>query len=134
MASRLQAGFPDLNVALRVIKTVGDRQQTKSPGQFSSKGIFVKEIEDALLNREIDIAVHSVKDLPGELKAMEADNYVESKYRKELIPRLLQTVFYDLLTEETYEFVKKHKDPTINFKRLRQACIKTVKQHASDLF
>jgi hydroxymethylbilane synthase len=54
-------------LSLQVIRTAGDRLAGKHPGQFSTKGIFVKEIEDALLDGGVDLAVHSVKDLPGEL-------------------------------------------------------------------
>ena len=58
---------------------------------------------------------------------------VESR-RGQLIPRLLQTVYHELLDEETASFVKKHKDPTINFKKLRQFVIVQVKKYAGDLF
>jgi len=54
-------------VSLKIIKTAGDRLAGKHPGQFSAKGIFVKELEDALLAGSVDLAVHSVKDLPGDL-------------------------------------------------------------------
>ncbi len=54
-------------VTLEVIRTAGDRLQQRHPGGFSAKGIFVKELEDALLARRVDLAVHSVKDLPGQL-------------------------------------------------------------------
>ena len=55
------------DVQLQVIKTTGDRLIEQHPGQMSTKGIFVKEIEDALLAESVDLAVHSTKDLPGEL-------------------------------------------------------------------
>jgi hydroxymethylbilane synthase len=66
VAARLGA-VHEGEVSLRVIKTAGDRLAGKHPGQFSAKGIFVKEIEDALLAGSVDLAVHSVKDLPGDL-------------------------------------------------------------------
>jgi hydroxymethylbilane synthase len=56
-------------VELEVITTTGDRLVDRHPGQMSTKGIFVKEIEDALLQQRVDLAVHSTKDLPGELPA-----------------------------------------------------------------
>lgn len=49
-----------------VIKTKGDRIQNVSFDKMEGKGFFTKEIEDALLGREIDVAVHSMKDLPTE--------------------------------------------------------------------
>ncbi len=54
-------------VVLEVIATTGDRFADRHPVQMSTKGIFVKEIEDALLHGQVDLAVHSAKDLPAEL-------------------------------------------------------------------
>src|SRR5436305_990272 len=51
---------------LEIIKTTGDRLQTASLVQAGGKGLFTKEIEEALLERTIDLAVHSLKDLPTE--------------------------------------------------------------------
>jgi hydroxymethylbilane synthase len=51
-----------------VIKTSGDKLQTSSLTQIGGKGIFIKELEDALLEEKIDIAVHSVKDIPTEMQ------------------------------------------------------------------
>jgi hydroxymethylbilane synthase len=47
-----------------IIKTSGDKMQHASPAQIGGKGIFIKELEDALLEETIDLAVHSVKDIP----------------------------------------------------------------------
>ncbi len=49
---------------ISIIRTTGDHLQTASLVQAGGKGLFTKEIEDALLSREIDLAVHSLKDLP----------------------------------------------------------------------
>jgi hydroxymethylbilane synthase len=51
---------------IETIKTTGDHLQAASLAQMGGKGLFTKEIEDALLAHEIDIAVHSLKDLPTE--------------------------------------------------------------------
>jgi hydroxymethylbilane synthase len=51
-----------------IIKTSGDKLQQVSLAQIGGKGIFVKELEDALLDESIDIAVHSVKDIPTEMQ------------------------------------------------------------------
>lgn len=51
---------------IQIIKTTGDRMQTVSLVEAGGKGLFTKEIEEALLARHIDIAVHSLKDLPTE--------------------------------------------------------------------
>ncbi|MDR2443415.1 MAG: hydroxymethylbilane synthase [Deltaproteobacteria bacterium] len=58
---------PDLNIILKTIKTSGDSPASiLGPGQ-GDKGLFVREIEEALLNSQIDLAVHSAKDLPFQL-------------------------------------------------------------------
>jgi len=65
--SEIESLFPDLNVELKIIKTTGDRITDRPLAMVGGKGLFVKEIENALLNNDIDIAVHSMKDMPGEL-------------------------------------------------------------------
>jgi hydroxymethylbilane synthase len=52
---------------IEVIKTMGDKIQDVPLNKVGGKGIFTKEIEDALVDRRIDLAVHSLKDLPTEL-------------------------------------------------------------------
>lgn len=66
---RLEALSPDLRVELRVIKTTGDKMAEASLARLGGKGVFTKEIEDALLDGTVDLAVHSLKDLPTELPA-----------------------------------------------------------------
>ncbi|HEV2176812.1 MAG TPA: hydroxymethylbilane synthase [Terriglobia bacterium] len=53
-------------VGLRVIKTTGDKLPEASLAQSGAKGLFIKEIEEALLSGAVDVAVHSLKDLPVE--------------------------------------------------------------------
>jgi hydroxymethylbilane synthase len=65
----LQARIPDLVVETKIIKTIGDERldiDLANPGSLD-KGLFTKQLEDALLAGEIDAAVHSLKDLPVEL-------------------------------------------------------------------
>ncbi len=64
---QLEAHWPDLRVELVPITTSGDKIQHLSLSRIGGKGLFVKEIEQALLAEEVDLAVHSVKDLPAEL-------------------------------------------------------------------
>ena len=52
-----------IEIALVPITTVGDRDRTKPFGQIGERGVFVKEIEEALLDGSIDVAVHSAKDM-----------------------------------------------------------------------
>ncbi len=49
-----------------IVKTAGDKQQMSPLSQIGGKGIFIKELEEALLEETIDLAVHSVKDIPTE--------------------------------------------------------------------
>ena len=58
---------PETTVDLKTIRTEGDRDTSAPVAQLSGKGVFIKEIEDALLSREVDIAVHSMKDVPTEI-------------------------------------------------------------------
>ena len=63
---RLVQAYPDLNVTLVKIKTTGDKIQDAPLAKTGGKGLFVKEIEEALLQRRTDLAVHSIKDVPTE--------------------------------------------------------------------
>ncbi|MCL4128117.1 UNVERIFIED_CONTAM: hypothetical protein GTU68_032535 [Idotea baltica] len=57
-------GLPKTAFDIVVIKTTGDRVQDRPLGEIGGKGLFTKEIEDAMLSHDIDIAVHSMKDMP----------------------------------------------------------------------
>lgn len=63
----LQRLHPGLTVELCVIKTTGDRQVDRPLAELGGKGLFTAELEDALREGRIDLAVHSLKDLPVEL-------------------------------------------------------------------
>jgi hydroxymethylbilane synthase len=65
--SQLQELHPGLEVEIKVIKTSGDIIQDVPLAKIGGKGLFVKEIEEAMLREEIDIAVHSMKDVPMDL-------------------------------------------------------------------
>ena len=67
MAARLRELHPGLEAEEVVIRTRGDELVDSPLHQVGGKGLFVKEIEEALLGGRIDAAVHSLKDLPGEL-------------------------------------------------------------------
>jgi len=67
--NRLQAAHPDLDVSLAIIKTTGDKILDVPLANVGGKGLFVKEIEEALLAGTVDLAVHSMKDVPTVLPA-----------------------------------------------------------------
>ena len=54
---------PGVEIALCPITTAGDRDRSRPFGEIGSRGVFVKELEEALLDRRVDIAVHSAKDM-----------------------------------------------------------------------
>jgi hydroxymethylbilane synthase len=54
---------PGIEIALVPITTAGDRDRSKPFGEIGARGVFVKELEEALLDRRIDVAVHSAKDM-----------------------------------------------------------------------
>jgi hydroxymethylbilane synthase len=64
---RIEAAHPDVTVTLTRIQTTGDRVLDSALSKIGGKGLFVKEIEEALLRKEVDLAVHSMKDVPGDL-------------------------------------------------------------------
>jgi hydroxymethylbilane synthase len=65
--TRLIESVPNLIVDIKTIKTEGDQDSTSPLSSFGGRGAFVTALETALLNEEIDAAVHSLKDLPSSL-------------------------------------------------------------------
>ena len=74
---------PGIELALVPITTAGDRDRTRPFGEIGSRGVFVKELEEALLERRIDVAVHSAKDLT----ATDPDGLVIGAYLRREDPR-----------------------------------------------
>lgn len=68
VVSAIKAKYPGAVIEKVIISTKGDRETDKPVSSFGDKGVFITEIEEALSNGSIDMAVHSAKDLPGELK------------------------------------------------------------------
>ena len=66
VGSRLMERHTDLDVVLEIIKTKGDKILDVPLAKVGGKGLFVKEIEDALSDGRVDLAVHSMKDVPSE--------------------------------------------------------------------
>ncbi len=63
----LQAAHPDLQLSLVPLVTKGDRILDQPLAEIGGKGLFLKELEHAILARDADVAVHSLKDVPAEL-------------------------------------------------------------------
>ena len=64
---KLEKLYPDLKIDIKKIKTTGDKILDTPLAKIGGKGLFVKEIEEALISKKIDIAVHSMKDVPTEI-------------------------------------------------------------------
>lgn len=69
VAERLRAAHPEIEIEIVIIKTKGDKITDVPLAKIGGKGLFTKELEVALADGRIDIAVHSLKDLPTELPA-----------------------------------------------------------------
>ncbi len=67
VADLLRKHHPGLSVEQEIIQTTGDRVLDRPLAELGGKGLFVKEIEEALSARRVDLAVHSLKDVPAEL-------------------------------------------------------------------
>jgi hydroxymethylbilane synthase len=80
-SSRLRA--PGIEIALVPITTSGDRDRTKPFGEIGDRGVFVKELEEALLAGRIDVAVHSAKDMTSS----DTDGLVVGAYLEREDPR-----------------------------------------------
>lgn len=63
--NRLAKAYPDHEFEIRVIRTTGDRVAHKPLHEIGGKGVFVKEIEEEILDHKADIGVHSMKDMPS---------------------------------------------------------------------
>jgi hydroxymethylbilane synthase len=74
---------PGIELALVPSTTAGDRDRTRPFGEIGSRGVFVKELEEALLERRIDVAVHSAKDLT----ATDPDGLLVGAYLRREDPR-----------------------------------------------
>jgi hydroxymethylbilane synthase len=74
---------PGVEIALVPITTAGDRDRTRPFGEIGSRGVFVKELEEALLGGGIDVAVHSAKDMTS----TDADGLVVGAYLEREDPR-----------------------------------------------
>jgi hydroxymethylbilane synthase len=82
IAARIEKEL-DCETELVVLRTTGDRIQDRSLSKIGGKGLFVKEIEEALLDGRADVAVHSAKDVPAQI----AEGCVLAAYPERVDPR-----------------------------------------------
>ncbi len=113
-----------------------NRRQFGTPekeGRFQVEAAIAEEfVTPALVEKErakIRRLIHDEECLGAALI-----DEVERTHRGKVIPRLLQTVYHAIVTEEIWTAIKRHKDPTIDFKLLRRHVIHQTKKFAGDLF
>jgi hydroxymethylbilane synthase len=76
VADELQSRFPGLKVELIIFKTTGDQIADRPLHEFGGKGLFTKELELALLDRQVDFVVHSFKDVPVTMPLVATEDLV----------------------------------------------------------
>ena len=92
------------------------------------------KIVTELMNQEHADGVIDKRLFPKAEEYMTLRKQIEERHRGQLIPRLLGTVYHELIEEELWTAIKQHKDPTINFKKLKAHTILWTKKFAADLF
>jgi len=76
VAARLMQQYPRVHVELVIVTTTGDRVQDQPLHELGGKGVFTKELEQALLDGRIDFAVHSYKDVPVTMPLVDQGNLI----------------------------------------------------------
>ena len=102
--SRLMADFdlPEAAFDIVVIKTTGDKVLDRPLGEIGGKGLFTKEIEEALIDGDIDLAVHSMKDMPVEQPdGLMLDAYLEREDVRDAFVTLDGRAFSDIAQGST---------------------------------
>lgn len=98
IAQELRRLHPHLRVDVQIIKTTGDQIADRPLHELGGKGLFVRELELALLNETIDLAVHSYKDVPVTMPLVEQDQLIMGAIppredpRDVLISRIARTI------------------------------------------
>jgi len=96
---RIRSAYPKLSIEMTIITTTGDRRQDKPLPEIGGKGLFTEELERALLEGAIDLAVHSAKDLPTDLtEGLEVLAYPVREDPRDVWVSADDTAFEDLPT------------------------------------
>ena len=103
----------DLNVDIKIIKTSGDIHYSKNLSEIGGKGLFSKQIEEELLHKKIDVAVHALKDLPSD----ETDGLETKIFLKRNDPR---DVFISLNYKSIFDLKAHSVIGTSSFRRAAQ--------------
>lgn len=99
---KIQALHPNLTIAIITIQTTGDKIIDIPLHKTGGKGLFVKELEEALLNDRADIAVHSMKDVPAEPNAyLDITSVLEREDPRDAFVSNQVQDFFDLTSEAT---------------------------------
>lgn len=121
VANNLKKKFPDLEIELVKITTKGDKILDKSLSKIGGKGLFVKELEQAMLDNKADIAVHSLKDMPANTpEELELAVYCERADFRDV-----------LLTKHNYDLSTMPLGATIGTSSVRRGA--QLKKYRSDL-
>ena len=114
VASELEKGHKGLVVELIILKTSGDNIQDKPLYEFGGKGLFTKEIEQSLQRNEIDVAVHSFKDVPVTQPLVSVDDLVIAAVPQREDPR---DVFCSLITKQIADLPREARVGTSSLRR-----------------
>jgi len=107
--------FDGNSIEIKIIKTVGDIFQNKKISDIGGKGVFSKQIEDELLDSKIDLAIHSLKDLPSKM----TDGLCVNAVLKRNDPR---DAFLSYSSQSFFELKPQSKIGTSSFRR---SCFKS---------
>jgi len=115
---KLHPKFDDHSIEIKIIKTSGDIFQNKRISEIGGKGVFCKQIEEELLNSKIDLAVHSLKDLPTKItNGLSVSAVVKRNDPRDVFLSYASKSIYDLKPQSTIGTSSFRRHAQINFLR-----------------
>lgn len=106
---QLQKEFPSCKFDVKIIKTLGDKITNINLSKINDKGFFVKEIQEQLLEKKIDVAVHSLKDMPVYLDKTNISTILKREDHRDV-----------LVSNKKIELLKLHSSDTIGTTSIRR--------------